>query len=384
MKSFGQRMAECGGFGPGFDFVRLVLASGVVLWHCFPLSSGSANLIDSTAAWFLLASMVPMFFVVSGFLITASAQRLTVRPYLLNRAARILPALAGVVLLSAFVIGPLLTSLPRDAYFADPRLYRYLLNAIGIVSFDLPGLFLANPVAGIVNGSLWTVPFELLCYAMMAGLMLLGIVRKWWVLVGLFLGFTAIGVASWLVPAGLLPPLADRILASSVLTAGAKIIPYFLLGAILYELRERVPMAGWLALASGGWFVGVGLLGDPHWRENPLFWLVSGPPLAYLTIWAGLTKLPALTLFGRGNDYSYGIYLYHFPLLQLLVLLFGIRDWWVLAPVAAPVVLAAAMLSWHGLEKPIMKARKRSSMVGAQLAAAEAAPALGKQAVAQD
>ena len=120
MKTFGQRMVECGGFGPGFDCVRLVLASGVVLWHCFPLTTGKTELIDSSWLWFLLASMVPMFFVVSGFLITASAQRLGVKPYLLNRGARIFPALFGVVLLCALVIGPLVTSLAPGAYFADP------------------------------------------------------------------------------------------------------------------------------------------------------------------------------------------------------------------------------------------------------------------------
>lgn len=371
MKSLGQRMTECGGFGPGFDFVRLALASGVVLWHCFPLSSGNTRLIESTAFWFLLSSMVPMFFVVSGFLITASAQRLTVWPYLLNRAARILPALAAVVLLSALVIGPLFTTLSLGAYFSDPLFQRYLLNSIGIISYKLPGLFLSNPYPAAVNGSLWTVPFEIACYLMMAGLMAIGIVRKWWALVGLFLGFTAIGLASWLLPQGVLPPIADRILGNPALASAAKIIPYFLLGAILYELRGRIAMSGWLALVSGVFMVAVGFVGDPHWRENPLFWLAAGPPLAYLTIWAGLTKLPALTIFGRGNDYSYGIYLYHFPLLQLLVLLFGISLWWVLALAAAPVVLLAAMLSWHLLEKPVMRARKRSSKMGAQIAAAE-------------
>jgi peptidoglycan/LPS O-acetylase OafA/YrhL len=378
MKTFGQRMVECGGFGPGFDFVRLALASGVVVWHCFPLTTGHTRLIDETALWFLLSAMVPMFFVVSGFLITASAQRLTVRPYLLNRAARIFPALIGVVLLSAFVIGPLFTSLPLADYFSDPLLRRYLLNAVGLISYELPGLFHANPFPRVVNGSLWTVPYELICYGMMAGLMMLGLVRKWWVLCGLFLGLTAIGFARWLIPAELLPDLAARLLQSQRLASGAKIVPYFLLGALLYEMRAKIPMLGWLAVASAAWFVIVGVGGEPEWRKSPLFWLVSGPPLAYLTIWAGLTRLPALNILGRGNDYSYGIYLCHFPILQLLVLQFGIREWWLLALVSAPVVLGAAMLSWHGLEKPIMRLRKRHSTVGAHIAAVEAAPAPGK------
>ena len=373
MKTFGQRMKDCGGFGPGFDFVRLALASGVVLWHCFPLTMGKTQLIDETWLWFLLSSMVPMFFVVSGFLITASAQRLSVRPYLLNRTARIFPALAGVVLLCALVIGPVFSTLSATEYFRDPLFFRYLLNAIGKISYELPGLFQANPLPNVVNGSLWTVPYELFCYLMMAGLMILGIQRKWWVLAGLFLGLTALGFARWLMPPDILPALGYRILASGQLANGAKIVPYFLLGALLYELRGRIPMLGWLAALSGSWFLIIGLFGDPAWRTNPLFWLISGPPLAYITIWAGLTKLPAFTIAGPGNDYSYGIYLYHFPLLQLLVQVFGIRDWWVLALIATPVVLAAAMLSWHGLEKPIMRLRKRHSTLASHIAAVESA-----------
>ncbi len=372
MRTFGQRMVDCGGFGPGFDFVRLALASGVVVWHCFPLTTGHTRLIDESWLWFLLSAMVPMFFVVSGFLITASAQRLTVSPYLWNRAARIFPALIGVVLLCALVIGPLFTTLPLDAYFADPVFRRYLLNGVGRISFELPGLFESNPYPGAVNGSLWTVPYELICYLMMAGLMLLGLVRKWWVLAGLFLGFTAIGFASWLVPPQMLPDLLAQVLQSKRLASAAKIVPYFLLGALLYEMRGRIVMSAWLALLGVAWCLLVGFWGDPAWRESPLLWLVSGPPLAYLTIWAGLTRLPAFNPFGRGNDYSYGIYLYHFPLLQLLVYLFDIRDWWMLMLVAAPVVLLAAMLSWHGLEKPIMRLRKRYSTFGAHIAAVEA------------
>ncbi|QMW22685.1 acyltransferase family protein [Sandaracinobacteroides saxicola] len=369
MRSFEARLAEYSGFGPGFDFVRLFLASGVVLWHCFPLTTGTPQLIEATPLWFFLSAMVPLFFVVSGYLVTASANRLEVGPYLMNRAARIVPALSIVVVVSALLLGPLVSSLPVDRYFTDGMVARYLLNIMGIPGFLLPGVFEANPLKGVVNGSLWTVPHEFLSYAMMAVLMLLGLAKRWWSVGAIFAGLTLLAFARVLLPAGTLPGPLDAVIQSNHFAQGSKIIPYFLLGALIYLLRDRIPYDGRLAALAMIYLVGVGFVVPPDARHEPMLWLLSGPPLAYLVVWAGLTPLPALTIAGRGNDYSYGIYLWHFPILQLLVMAFGFTHWGMLALVAVPIVLAVAMLSWHLVEKPVMRWRKRYSLMGAHVAA---------------
>ena len=366
-ETFGTRLADFGGFGPGFDFVRLFLASGVVFWHCFPLTTGTPALIDATPFWFAVSSMVPMFFALSGYLVTASANRIAVGPYLLNRAARILPALACVVLLTAFVLGPLLSEKAVSAYFTDPALWRYLPSMIGLNSYRLPGLFLENPYPVVVNGSLWTVPYEILCYLMMAGLMVTGLVRRWSVLVGLFAALTALAfIGSALAPGT--HGVIGALLKSGYFAQGAKIIPYFLLGAVTWLLRDRIPYSNRLALLSVIAVLAVGAVGDPAWRKSPLLWLLLGPPMTYLVVWAGLTRLPKPHFFG-GGDFSYGIYLWHFPILQALVLLFGIKSWWLLGLVAALPVLAISALSWHLVEKPVLRWRKQSSAVGARLGA---------------
>ncbi len=367
-ESIGARLERFGGIGPGFDLLRVVLASGVVVWHCFPLTTGNARLVDATPFWFLVNVFVPMFFVVSGFLVTASAHRVTLGAYLLNRVARIVPALLCVVTLSAAVVGPLVTWMPASAYFADPLVARYLGNVIGLVAYQLPGVFETLPVTGVVNGSLWTVRFEYASYVGLGGLMLLGLARRWWPYALVYVALVALAAVLAVARAsgaaeGSVLPIGEGILPQAM-----KVIPYFLLGGLLFVLRDRVPFDWRLALASMLVIPAVGLLGDAGWLKVPLFWLALAPVLAYLTIWFGLARLPKPEILG-GGDFSYGIYLYHFPILQLLVLATGVSDWWLLALMAAvPVVLVAAA-SWHFVEKPALVLRKRFSLAGRRAAA---------------
>lgn len=369
-ESLGTRLEAHGGVGPGFDLLRVVLASGVVFWHSFPLTTGNARMIDETPFWFVVNVFVPMFFAVSGFLVTASAHRVTVIPYLLNRIARIFPALIAVTLVAALVLGPIATSLPIGDYFRDPLLYRYLLNGVGILSFELPGVFTTNPFAHAVNGSLWTVRFELAAYAGLAFLMLFGLARAVWPYVLAYLGLVAIAVFLWQTgdgAQGFMP------FDAGLLTQGTKVLPYFLLGGLLWLLRGRIPFDGRLAIACALLFPLMGLFGQPAWLKQPLFWLGVGPVLAYLTVWLGLARLPRLHILG-GGDFSYGIYLYHFPILQMLVWSLGIRDWWLLSLVAAPIVLLVAAASWHFIEKPALALRRNWSVAGRQAALSNPRP----------
>lgn len=367
-ETIGARLERFQGVGPGFDLLRVVLASGVVVWHCFPLTTGNARLIDATPLWFLVNVFVPMFFVVSGFLVTASAHRVSLVPYLLNRVARIVPALFVVVTLSALVIGPLVTSTPLASYFADPLVPRYVLNTVGLVAYRLPGVFETLPTPSVVNGSLWTVRFEYACYVGLGGLVLLGLARRWWPYALAYL--LLLLVAVWLAvaraagaEAGATLPIGEGILPQAM-----KVLPYFLLGGLLYVLRDRVPFDARLAALAAAAIPAVGLVGEASWLKVPLFWLALGPVLAYLTVWLGLARLPKPEILG-GGDFSYGIYLFHFPILQLLVLWTGVRDWWLLALMAALPVLLVAAASWHFVEKPALVLRKRFSLAGRRAAA---------------
>lgn len=357
MTSVGSSLAIHRGFGPGFDLLRLLLATGVVLWHSFPLSTGSPDLIEQTPFWFLISAMVPMFFALSGFLVTASAERTKAGAFLLNRCARIFPALVTVILVSAFIVGPLFTTLPLADYFTDKLFFRYLLGLTGLVSFALPGVFETLPTANNVNGSLWTVPHELLCYAMVVGLMLLGLLRRTWFVVLLFAAIFALAAfAEMGSRPAILSPLAP-LLDSRHFAQGSKIIPFFLMGSILYTARHKVPDSNLLGLLSLAIVLAVGVFVEPAARKGPLLWLATALPLTYIVVWLGLRpmKMPA---FLQGKDLSYGVYLWHFPILQILVLTLGIGVWWQLFGLALLPVGVVAWLSWVYVEKPALILRK--------------------------
>ena len=127
--SIGERLDQTKGFGPGFDFMRVFLAMGVLITHASNLLTWHG--VDPL--WFFDFSILPMFFALSGFLVTASAMRLTLPNFLVHRGARILPALITEITLSALLLGPLLTIYPLSQYFSDARFFRYFLNIFGLI-----------------------------------------------------------------------------------------------------------------------------------------------------------------------------------------------------------------------------------------------------------
>jgi peptidoglycan/LPS O-acetylase OafA/YrhL len=102
------------------------------------------------------------------------------------------------------------------------------------------------------------------------------------------------------------------------------------------------------------------LLDGREWSSNPLKSLLLIAPSAYLVAWAGLQRLAVPRVY-RGGDYSYGVYLWHFPVLQTLQHFLMLGEWWQLLLIGfLPVTLLAAA-SWHSIESPVLAARKRQS-----------------------
>lgn len=372
MTTFDDRMRAAGGFGPGFDFVRIALAVGVMVWHALAAVAGDTDAGKASPVWMAIYAILPMFFALSGFLVTGSALRLPLKQYVLNRVFRIVPALGVDIGLSALVLGPLFTAFTLAAYFSGHQFWIYFLNIVGFVHYQLPGVFLDNPLHGIVNGSLWTVPYEIACYVVMSLMIAAGIVRsaRWAALIAV--GWLAAGVVLD-AAGGTGVALVDKGLGFLFLKNGATLVAYFLGGSALYLARARVPFDHRIAAALVAVLAAVSLLvpGTAVWGR-PVLALACLPVFVYLVAYAGMLRLPAVPLFDRG-DYSYGVYLYHFPILQALQHVFGFRSWLLLAMIAIVPVTAMAMFSWHLIEKPILKQRKRFSLVGARIAASEAA-----------
>ncbi|MHA0856174.1 acyltransferase family protein [Paenibacillus sp. CMAA1364] len=149
------------------DFIRLIAAISVILSHSYPLTGQQTEIFSliSGGQWTLGGISVAIFFVISGFLVSRSFENSSITQFIKNRLLRIFPGLVVVTLLSVIVLGPLLTTIPLSEYFKNHSTLSYINNAFLMdVQFSLPGVFEQNLYPNAVNGSIWTIPYEVLCY----------------------------------------------------------------------------------------------------------------------------------------------------------------------------------------------------------------------------
>ncbi|QSQ20208.1 acyltransferase [Pyxidicoccus parkwayensis] len=322
------------------DFLRFVAASGVILSHAFPLGEGRGTVepldVFSRGQLSLGRLCVAVFLVISGVLITQSWERTPdLARFTWARVLRIFPGLGVMLLLTTLVLGPAFTRLPLRDYLLAADTHLYWLRNFTLVSpqWDLPGVFESNAYSNAVNGSLWTLKYEVGFYLLTLGLGLTGLLRKGMVVFG------------W-VGAAVAPFVTGR------LGFWPELYLYFGGGVALYLWRDKVRMSPWLALAcTAGWLVttwlGYGRIG-------------TGLFGAYVVLYLAFLPAGALADFGRRGDFSYGVYVYAFPVQQAVTALLGGRtEWWVNAAVSFPGVVALAALSWHLVEKPALTLKNR-------------------------
>jgi peptidoglycan/LPS O-acetylase OafA/YrhL len=329
----------------GFDYLRVGLALSVVGWHSLVTSYGTdlqSGILDGP--WrSVVAVILPMFFALSGFLVASSLQRNTLPTFLGLRALRIMPALMVEVGLSALLLGPLLTSGSLGDYFSDARFFEYFLNIVGDIHYFLPGVFTGNPFPFYVNAQLWTVPFELQCYVLLALAGLVGVCRYPTLMVVVTIGLHGLwgGLA-------LLTGHDDGGLGSTV--SGHVLALSFLAGVTFYLMRARVPYN--LLLFGASVAVVALALQVPYGDYLIPF------PVAYGTAFLGLAN-PRKWFLVRWGDYSYGIFLYGFPIQQLVVSRGAVfHSWYANLLIAVPLTVAFAALSWTVVERPALSLRR--------------------------
>jgi peptidoglycan/LPS O-acetylase OafA/YrhL len=318
------------------NFLRLVLATLVIVSHAWPIGGfGDDPRLGSVS---LGHCAVAGFFAISGWLIMQSRVRSELPSFLWRRFLRIYPGFLVALLAVGFVVAPLGSVLGGGTYRLSDGL-RYVLADAGLRMREYAvGTTPAEvPYPRAWNGSLWTLFYEALCYLLVA-LLVTVVARRWLrsAVVLAWLGLSGAEVALQLT--GLHVP-------NDVLQM-LQLAPYFFAGAVLFVLRGRLPLhPGWAAGAT----VCTGLaLGPGHDL------VLASLPLAYLLLWLG-ARLPFPSV-GRRNDISYGMYIYAFPVQQLLVLLnatgAGVLPY-VVASIACTVPPAIA--SWFMVERPALR-----------------------------
>lgn len=336
-----------GGRTTGFDYLRLGLATAVLCSHSIDVSYG----VKFTVAFEngpirpLIAILVPMFFALSGFLVAGSLERCrSLVGFMGLRMIRLAPALAFETVLAALILGPLLTRLPLAAYFSDGLLPRYFLNMVGHIQYLLPGMFEDNPWPGTVNAQLWTVPYELVCYITLASLALFSIHRRRGLFALVVVGLNLVLGARYVFNA------ASAGWNPNPVAPGPVMVLAFLYGIALYLYRDRIPHSTRIGLAAGALTLALLI--------HPATDYLVPLPAAYFTVWLGLLR-PRASVLTRHGDYSYGIFLFGFPIQQAVTQLMapGFRDWYWNIAVALPLAILFAMLSWHAVEKPSLALR---------------------------
>ncbi len=343
MSSLPGRMAQTN----NLNFVRIVAASLVVISHSWDL------LKQPSPVWFdvnMGAFAVRIFFVVSGYLVCDSWSRdPNFFRFIARRALRIIPGLAAVVILTALILGPLVTSLPTRDYFEGPEFRTYLWNVALWTTYALPGVFNANPFKGAVNGSLWTLSSEFMCYLVLplygaAGSRLCRHVLMPAALI-------VVGAAGLYYQ--LRPELSGPLVWNTGIPLALRWAPYFVAGAAFRVWRLERFLDMHIAIISLG--ICAILFGNESTRHLSL--MVAIP---YVVLTFGLIPSPYLPRFGRRADISYGVYLYAFPIQQTIIAKAGPGlHPLILMATALPLSWLCGWLSWHLVEKHALRLKPR-------------------------
>jgi peptidoglycan/LPS O-acetylase OafA/YrhL len=332
-----------GGRDNNFNAMRFVAASLVVFSHSYALSGHIAEEPLARAVGILDFGGVAViiFFVISGFLVTRSAQLTPNLGYFVRaRLLRIWPGLMLTAMLSVFVLGPVATELPLRDFFLASETWTYLVSIpIFDVGHNLPGVFTRNPVPHGVNGSLWTIQVEVWLYAVTAALVLVRILKT---PIAANLLCTGCVIGYLLFPNAVIPwiPRHDAYMTP-------RLVGSFLVGSMLYTNRRMVPLgtvSGVVLIVLAIMSIGTSLLGI-------LFYVTIG----YWVILLALHPQFYLPFLNSHADYSYGIYVFAFPVQQTIISIAGPRSPLFLFAMSYPIVLALAAMSWTWVESRALK-----------------------------
>lgn len=331
-----------------FDSLRVLAAAMVMLSHSWALVKRADEPIAEITYGSLAGGPlgVWMFFAISGYLVCQSyTVRRNLFAFVEARVLRIYPAFAACILFS-LAVGAIATTLPLAEFIRHPQTWDYLTNnLIFELRYSLPGVFVNNPYPNAVNGSIWTLPAETMLYVLVA---LLGVTtvlaRRMWVALMLMALLLVLSIQPATVT---YVPYMDS-------TLYAPAVRCFLLGMLVFVLRDQVRLHGGIVVLLALLIV----LTSQHQPPGTLLMCVT---VAYTTFWLAFHPRLKLPISGRIGDTSYGLYVYAFPIQQLIA-------WWL--PAIGPWALFAssfacsfvvAWCSWHVIERPALALKGRAS-----------------------
>ena len=339
-------VAVSGSRNNNLDLMRFIAAALVILSHAFPISMGaeSADILTnfSKGQIGLGNFAVCLFFVYGGYLIAGSAERKRqTLPFFKARIVRLFPQLIITTFITALILGPLVSSLPVNEYFASSSTWKYLLNSFMALIHTLPGVFTNNAYPEVVNGVLWTLPVEFICYILIFVIYKLGLMTKKRMPFVILLFAAAYVAGHHILGAG-------SLLASALRPAGM-----FFAGMVYYVYREHVDMKALWAAAAGALFTLGILLGITE--------LMALLTLPYIFLYFGYGLKYKRADFAKHGETTYGTYLCAWPIQQTLVQLFGGQmSPYVNFIITWPLAVLCGFLLDRFIDRPIAKHMSRS------------------------
>jgi len=321
-----------------FDFLRMFFAFNILLAHLSVLSQNSSLVF--ILKWVSAHLSIQGFFVISGFLVSKSYLNTdTLKKYFIKRIKRIIPAYAIVILLAAIGFSVLSTYSLSD-YYLNSQWFKYIgwnLVFLNFMQPCLPGLFEHHHLECAVNGSLWTLKVEEGFYLVLPVIFFIisRLKNTWIVLIVLYISSI------------LFMYLMEDVLAYPLI---AKQLPgyicYFVTGTGLY-LGFEFFIKHQLLL----FLVAVSLLIISYIYPLKIDFLfpASFGTLVILSAY----NIPFLNHFGKYGDFTYGLYIYHYPIIQTFreLDLFDRYNPFVMSGVIILLSIIFALLSWFLVEK---------------------------------
>jgi peptidoglycan/LPS O-acetylase OafA/YrhL len=332
-----------------FTLLRLMAALTVVLVHSSAMLRGPAPSEQDFLLVHVGRDFGPMaldwLFVTSGFLVTASLfQRGDLNHFIWARALRLYPGLWLCLPLTVFVLAPLLSTLPAKDYYASKDTWTYFWRGATLfngIRYSLPGVFENNPLKGAFNGSLWTLPVELRMYVFCV----VGWLAFSW---RPALRVPALKIVAPIVALFLYVPIVRRFSQGITISNVDVAIFMFFMGATLYFWRDKVSLS-WASFVALPLLVAGAALFSPG-LAFAVYLLCSAPFLLHLAYLPG----GQIRKVNGWGDYSYGIYIYAFPVQQTLAHFFPDMPLAVMVLASGGIAWALAWCSWRLVEKRAM------------------------------
>ena len=331
----------------GLNTVRLALAASVLVWHSFRLTG--RDVAYPHGGIFIGTVGVDGFFVISGLLLSGSyLHRPDIVTFLRNRALRILPGFWACLVVVAFGFAPLAALVRGEslsALLSGPEsAWRYVLVNLTtrIQQWSVAGTPTGTDYDGIWNGSLWTLSWEMIAYLSLGALGVVGLLKRRAVMAPATLGLWVLHAADSF----------DVIPHNYWVHTGSRLGLMFALGVCLHLFGAKIP--------RGPLVTGVMLVVLAVSTVLPTYSVLGAPALAYLVVRAGIA-LSAPRWWLRDRDFSYGLYIYAFPVQQTLVILGAdvvpVAGFALLSMIA---VLPVAAASWFLVERRALQLKRRA------------------------